>query len=283
MDIRQLKYFIAIVEEGNITKAAERLFMAQPPLTRQLQLMENELGVTLFDRTNKKNILLTPQGRVFLKNARRILYTLDEAIAEVQEYDKIMTKKLSIGTTIYSSDIMLPEIHEGNISHLVNLLKNHTIDIAVSARPFNLEGFHIKELQPDPCVFVASRDFEFTREFITIEEISQIPLLLLNTPDSNSLYREILNEFKKKELRLNISCVCHDSGLLLNLILGNFGATIIPKSMTTHILNKFAHIIPIKNSPWTTIPSLIWRSEGYLSSTLKEFIKTFEFHYSKPF
>ena len=65
MDIRQLKYFVVIAEEGNITKAAERLFMAQPPLSRQLKLMENELGVTLVDRTNKKNILLTPQGRVF--------------------------------------------------------------------------------------------------------------------------------------------------------------------------------------------------------------------------
>ena len=85
MDIRQLKYFLAIAEEGNITKASERLFMAQPPLSRQLKLMENELGVTLFDRTNKKNILLTPQGRVFLKNARKILYNIDEAITEVQE------------------------------------------------------------------------------------------------------------------------------------------------------------------------------------------------------
>jgi DNA-binding transcriptional LysR family regulator len=293
MDIRQLKYFVAIAEEGSITKAADRLFLAQPPLSRQLKLMENELGVTLFNRTNKKNMLLTPQGRVFLKNARRILYNMNEAITEVQELDQHMTEKLSIGTTIYCSEIILPilknlrekysfivpEIYEGNISHLMDLLKNHTIEVVISGRPFNTEGYKTKELPPDTCVFVTSRDFQWTKECISLEEISQIPLILLNTLDSNSLYQRILREFEKKELKLNISCVCHDSGLMLNIILSNFGATIIPRSMVNHVLDKFMRVIPIKDDPWTTSPYLIWRSEGYISSTLKEFIKNFELQY----
>jgi len=290
MDIRQLKYFVVIAEEGNITKAAERLFMAQPPLSRQLKLMENELGVTLVDRTNKKNILLTPQGRVFLKNARRILYNMDEAITEVQELGQHMTKKLSIGTTIYCSEIMLsvlkkfrkkypfiiPEIYEGNISYLMDLLKNHTIELVLSPRPFNTEGYVTKELKPDTCVFVTSQDFEWEKEYISLEEISQIPLLLLNAPDSNSLYQRILNEFEKRELNLNISCISHDSGLLLKMVLSNLGSTIVPRSMINHMLSEFMRVIPIKNAPWAISPNLIWHSEGYISSTLKEFIKNFE-------
>jgi DNA-binding transcriptional LysR family regulator len=290
MDIRQLKYFVVIAEEGSITKAAERLFMAQPPLSRQLQAIEDKLGVTLFNRTNKKSMSLTPQGRIFLKNARRILYTMDEAITEVQEYNLQMSKKLSIGTTIYCSEIMLPvlknfrkkypftipEIHEGNISHLMDLLKNHTIDLVVSARPFNTKGYITKELEPDKCVFVASKDFEWKKEHISLEEISTVPLLLLNAPDSTSLYKKITSEFEKKELKLNVSCLCHDSGLLLKMILSNFGATILPNSMVDNMLGEFMHVIPIKNNPWTTTPNLIWRSEGYISSTLGEFIKTFE-------
>lgn len=290
MDIRQLKYFVAIAEEGNITKAAERLFMAQPPLSRQLKLMEKELGVTLFDRTNKKSLLLTPQGKVFLKNAKRILYKMDEAITEVQECGKHMTAKLSIGTTIYCSEIMLPvlkrfrekhpfiipEIHEGNISNLMSLLENHTVEVVVSAHPLTTEGYTTKELQPDACAFVVSQDFEWEKEYISLEEISKTPLLLLNTPDSNSLYNRILMEFEKRKLNLNISCVCHDSGLLLNLVLSNFGATIVPKSLVNPILNEFMRIIPIQNNPWKTAPFLIWHNEGYISTTLKEFIKEFE-------
>lgn len=269
--------------------------MAQPPLSRQLQAMENELGVTLFNRTNKKNMSLTPQGRIFLKNAKRILYTMDEAITEVQEYNLQMSKKLSIGTTIYCSEIMLPvlkkfrekypfiipEIHEGNISHLMDLLKNHTIDIVVSALPIHTEGYITKELQPDKCVFVASKAFEWIKECISLEEISRVPLLLLNAPDSNSLYKKITSEFERKELKLNVSCVCHDSGLLLKMILNNFGATILPKSMVDNMLGKFMRIITIEDDPWTTTPNLIWRREGYISSTLREFIKTFESQSSK--
>lgn len=289
MDIRQLKYFVAIAEEGNITKAAERLFMSQPPLSRQLKLMENELGVTLFDRTNKKSISLTPQGRVFLKNAKKILYNMDEAITEVQEYGKNMTTRLSIGTTIYCSEIMLPvlkefrekhpfiipEIHEGNISNLMDLLKNHTIELVISARPFSTEGYTTKELEPDTCVFVVPLDFEWDKEFISLENISSVPLLLLNAPDSNSLYKRILMAFEKRKLTLNISCVCHDSGLLLKMVLSNFGATILPKSLVNPMLNEFMRIIPIENDPWKTTPYLIWHSEGYISSTLTKFIKCF--------
>ena len=137
---------------------------------------------------------------------------MDEAITEVQEFGQHMTKKLSIGTTIYCSEIMLrvlkkfrkkypfiiPEIYEGNISYLMSLLKNHTIELVLSPRPFNTEGYVTKELNPDTCVFVTSQDFEWEKEYISLEEISQIPLLLLNAPDSNSLYQKILSEFKKE-------------------------------------------------------------------------------------
>jgi len=286
MDIRQLKYFVTIAEEGNITKAAERLFMAQPPLSRQLKLMEDELGVMLFDRTNKKGMILTPEGRVFLKNARRILYNMDEAVTEVQELGRQMTKRLSIGTTIYCSELVLPvlknfcekypfivpEIHEGNVSHLMDLLKSHKIDLAICSRPFDAEGYVIKKLKQDACVLVASKNFQWTKKRITLEEISQLPLLLLNAPDSNSMYQTILSEFEKRDLKLNISCVCHDSGLLLKMILGNFGATILPESMINEMFIQHMRVIPIKDSPWTMEPNLIWRNEGYISSTLKEFI-----------
>jgi len=286
MDIRQLKYFVTIAEEGNITKAAVRLFMAQPPLSRQLKLMEDELGVMLFDRTNKKGMILTPEGRVFLKNARRILYNMDEAVTEVQELGRQMTKRLSIGTTIYCSELVLPvlknfcekypfivpEIHEGNVSHLMDLLKSHKIDLAICSRPFDAEGYVIKKLKQDACVLVASKNFQWTKKRITLEEISQLPLLLLNAPDSNSMYQTILSEFEKRDLKLNISCVCHDSGLLLKMILGNFGATILPESMINEMFIQHMRVIPIKDSPWTMEPNLIWRNEGYISSTLKEFI-----------
>jgi DNA-binding transcriptional LysR family regulator len=289
MDIRQLKYFVVIAEEGSITKAAVRLFMAQPPLTRQLQLMEAELGVTLFERTNKRNIVLTPPGQLFLEKARMIIQNMDEAMLEIQEFGNKMTKRILIGTTIYCSEIMLPvlkkfceeypwiipEVHEGNISYLIHLLKNRTIEIAITARPLPGEGFAMKKPNPDSCVLVVARDFAWDKTQISLEEISRIPLLLLQTGDDNSLYRRIRDEFDKKKLTINLASECHDSGLLLEMVLNKIGATILPQSMTKNVMLESMRVIPIENNPWTTAPYLIWRQDGYVSTTVKEFIKRF--------
>lgn len=180
----------------------------------------------------------------------------DKIITEVQECGENMTARLSIGTKIYCSEIpvlkkireqypfIIPEIHEGNISNLMKLLNDRTI--------------------------------EWEKESISLEEISQIPLLLLNAPDSNSLYNRILMEFEKRKLKLNISSVCHDSDLLLKMVLNNFGATIVPKSLANPMLTNFIRIIPIEDVPWKTIPYLIWHNKGYISSTVKKFIKEFD-------
>lgn len=65
VELRQLHYFIVIAEELNVTKAAKRLHMAQPPLSRQLKQLENELGLLLFERNNNKRLLLTAEGELF--------------------------------------------------------------------------------------------------------------------------------------------------------------------------------------------------------------------------
>ncbi|GJM70046.1 hypothetical protein HMSSN036_22620 [Paenibacillus macerans] len=87
MDIRQLKYFVAIAEEGKITAAARRLHMAQPPLSKQLKGMEDELGVLLVER-HKRKVSLTPEGEVFYKNAKQLLASFSELVTEMQEMSK---------------------------------------------------------------------------------------------------------------------------------------------------------------------------------------------------
>ena len=72
MEMRQLRYFVAVAEEGNFSAASRSLFVSQPPITRQIQQLEAELGVRLFERT-RKGAVLTPAGRAFLDEARQIL------------------------------------------------------------------------------------------------------------------------------------------------------------------------------------------------------------------
>ncbi len=83
MELRHLRYFVAVAEEQSVTRAAARLHLSQPPLSRHIQSLEAELGAPLFART-PRGVRLLPEGEVFLAHARRILGEVDLAIASVK-------------------------------------------------------------------------------------------------------------------------------------------------------------------------------------------------------
>ncbi len=86
MSLTQIQYFVAVAEEENVTRAARRLHVSQPPLSRQLLKLEGELGAPLFDRAaaGDKRMQLSPEGRAFLQHARRILAEVEAAAQSVK-------------------------------------------------------------------------------------------------------------------------------------------------------------------------------------------------------
>jgi DNA-binding transcriptional LysR family regulator len=109
MDLRHLRYFIAVAEELHFTKAAERLHMAQPPLSRQIRELEEELGVTLLNRT-RRHIELSDAGQVFLEKARQVLLAADSAIVEAQRAQRGEVGKLAVGFFEQAAYTFLPPI-----------------------------------------------------------------------------------------------------------------------------------------------------------------------------
>lgn len=96
MELRHLRYFVAVAESLNFTKAAEKLRLAQPSLTRQIQNLEEEVGVTLLERS-KKHVALTEEGTAFLGDARRVIALAEESIRSVQRLSRGETGQLNIG------------------------------------------------------------------------------------------------------------------------------------------------------------------------------------------
>jgi DNA-binding transcriptional LysR family regulator len=84
MSLAQIRYFVAVAEEGNVGRAARRLCIAQPPVSRQIRSLEDELGSPLFTRT-PRGMELLPAGEVFLDRARKILAAIDEAAAATRD------------------------------------------------------------------------------------------------------------------------------------------------------------------------------------------------------
>lgn len=79
MSLSQIRYFVAVAEEGNVGRAAQRLHVAQPPVSRQIRALEHEIGTPLFERT-PRGMSLLPPGRVFLAHAREVLAAVDRAV-----------------------------------------------------------------------------------------------------------------------------------------------------------------------------------------------------------
>src|SRR5512143_2719226 len=108
MELRHLRYFVAVAEDLNFTRAAAKLHLAQPSLTRQIHNLEEEIGVRLLNRS-KSQVALTQEGRSFLVDARRILVLAEESIVAVQRLSRGETGQLNIAYLSNSDFELLPE------------------------------------------------------------------------------------------------------------------------------------------------------------------------------
>ncbi|MCR8850866.1 LysR family transcriptional regulator [Rossellomorea sp. SC111] len=289
MDIRQLKYFVTIAEEGKITTAAKKLNMAQPPLSRQLKQMEEELGVVLFDRDNK-SLNLTLEGERLLLRAKELLNKLDETMVEVQELRKDASGILSVGSNLYCASLILSKVvdirennpgltfkvWEGETIHLIKMLSKRQIEIAITNSPITEKSISQMPLESDPYVLVLPEKWTWTGSAqCRLEEIIDLPLILLRPNYGLGAYGQIVNEFQRLDLEPNILCECQDLIMLLGLVSSGFGATILPLSLLSlHSLGGL-RVIQLKDQTLISEPKVIWRKNSYLSKAAKEFLKLF--------
>ncbi|WP_416655622.1 LysR family transcriptional regulator [Bacillus amyloliquefaciens] len=290
MDIRQLRYFVTIAQEQKITTAAKKLHMAQPPLSRQLKQLEEELGVILFDRNKKKQMTLTYEGNVFLKRAKEILHKFEDAIIEVQELKEEAAGPLAVGSTIYCAALMLEKVSqmkeryphltfniwEDEPVSLLELLESRQIDAAVTTTLIKSDGIESKELEDIPCVLVLSEHTKrLCGETIKLKDIASLPLILLRTVNGRGVYDQVLHVCEQYGLDLQVVCECHDSATLLSLVSSGFGATILPLTMIPVHMRSHVKTVAIEDNPFVMTPAVIWRKDSYLPKPVKQFLQLF--------
>lgn len=109
MDLRRLRYFVAVAEEQSFTSAAQRLHIAQPPLSSQIKQLETELAVRLFDRTSR-GVRLTEAGQLLLEEARRLLSQVEQTERAVRRAGNGEVGRITLGFVPSASNEMLPEL-----------------------------------------------------------------------------------------------------------------------------------------------------------------------------
>lgn len=286
MTLKQLKYFTAIAEERQITAAAQKLHLAQPPLSYQLASLEDELGVRLVKR-GPRGVELTDAGELFYRRAKQILDMAASAAHEAENCGKGMRGVLSIGA-VSSSGGVVPgpamlaftgdypevrfEIHEGNTFAILSMLEKGIVDLGVVRTPFQSERFHCRYSALEPMAAVMTEDHACGGENgVLLSELEEQPLIIYRRFET--LIRET---FAGEGLNPYFCCLNDDARTTYTWAMKGFGVGIIPRSALTVLNPRNLICRNILCERLMTRIAVIWEKERYLSPLARRFVDLFE-------
>ncbi len=280
MDFKQLEYFKVITDAGSISEGARRLHMSQPPLSLQMKTLEEELGVTLFQRDNRR-LSLTEAGKILYQHASNMLDLRDSAVTETINAGRIQT--LRIGITSTTLPIMMPflhelrrsskhirfEIYDANTFTLNDLLSRRIIEIAILRSPVSLVNMESLVIRKEDMFLTSALPLPAS---LSLEEVVRYPLVIYRR------YHDlIISAFSAHHLTPNILCTCDDARTALEFVSGGYGAAIFPDSMRSSC--KSLHVSPITSDELKTKILLVYPSRQKAPLT-EELIAVIQNHYS---
>ncbi|MFW6502247.1 LysR family transcriptional regulator [Acinetobacter baumannii] len=262
MDIRQMKYFIAVADELNFTKAAEKLFIAQPPLSRAIQNLEEELGVSLLVR-NTRSIELTVAGKYFYENAKKIIQSeihLKKMTQQIGGADNTLRIGF-IGSAIYSELADCIKQHRLNHSEIaihvevintiqqIEKLKAGKIDIGIGSIKTidaEIESFVLKEEKLYVAFYKEHHFNEQNRESLRLEDIVDEQLILFPDSAQPNYLSNVLDIFAVKMISPSqLQAPVRDVQSALGLVLAGFGISLVNESVAK-IYSKDLIFLPLE-------------------------------------
>jgi LysR family transcriptional regulator, benzoate and cis,cis-muconate-responsive activator of ben and cat genes len=210
-----LRYFVAVAEMENVSRAALKLHVSQPALSRQIRDLEDELGFSLLQRT-AKSVRLTDAGRAFLDNARALLQNADEAVTKARAVATAEPTELHIGYTPEPTVAILPNtlrtfqvampnvhvrLHDWNIQNILDGIRDGRLQLGLIVPPTKASALHdlrFEELfHVRVCVIVAPQHRFARRRAIPITEVATEPLIGLTREDYPGYYDHVSIIFSK--------------------------------------------------------------------------------------
>lgn len=249
MELRHLRYFVAVAEEGHVTRAAKRLGMQQPPLSQQIHALERELGAQLFTR-KPRGVELTEAGRALLVDARAILAHVDHALAATRRTARGEQGKLAIGFT--SSTPFHPlvprvvrafrEAHprvalsmeEGGSPELVEGLRNDRLDaVFVRTDVGNTEGLAIETLLREAMVVALPRSHPLARggAALALKSLARETFIVYRRGSGPGLYEAILSACRAAGFNARVGQEAPRVVSTLNFVAAGLGVSVVPASL----------------------------------------------------
>ncbi|WP_247747124.1 LysR family transcriptional regulator [Alkalihalobacillus sp. BA299] len=264
IEIRQLKYFIAVAEELHFSNAAKRLNMAQPPLSQQIKNLEIEIGVPLLQRT-KRHVELTEAGEAFLKRAYAIVNSLDFAKEEATRVHNGEYGQLIVGFTGSVTYDLLPNIicsyqerhpnvnivlKQLTLTEQIKALHNKKIHVGILVSPIDSSFLKIEELRKETFVAVLPKTHPLanSRKKIDAENLSKYPFIVTPRKIGPAFYDATISYFHRSGFSPTISQEAHELHTIVSLVSFGMGVALLPSSIIKTINHPGIVFKELKNS-----------------------------------
>jgi DNA-binding transcriptional LysR family regulator len=234
--LRQLEYFVAVGEAGSIAKASEQVNVSPPSISASIAQLEAEFGIELFVRKHSHGLSLTPGGRVFLKEARRLLSDADALHDVAGDISDKVRGPLSIGCLLTFAQLVLPALRrsfekqhpdvrirqfERNQSQLLEMLLRGEIDVALTYDLEVSQDIAFEPLMPLPPYVMLPEGHRLSgRDIVMPEDLANDRMILLDLPFSREYF---LSAFRDKGIRPNIAERTSDIAMMRSMVANGFG------------------------------------------------------------
>ena len=248
MELRHLRYFVAVAEELHFTRAAERLHIGQPPLSHAIQVLEADIGAQLFERS-KRWVRLTEAGKLFLDDARRILALADQAVETARRAARGEAGELRIGFT-YSTPLtpLFAEVinryrhhfplvtltlHEMATLRQLEAIGQRTLDLGF-VRPPEVavpNGVQLTPLREDPLMVVLPEWHPLAaKPALAISELAELPFVMYPPGGGTGIYPQIFRLCRAAGFVPRVGQTAGEASTIIGLVAAGSGVSLLPSS-----------------------------------------------------
>ncbi|MGO2533203.1 LysR family transcriptional regulator [Arthrobacter rhombi] len=287
MEIRQLRYFIAVAEEMHFNRAAARLHIAQPALSQQIQRLERELKTTLFARTTR-SVELTETGKVLLVAARRVITESEDALRSIEQAVEGRTGTLRVGFVGSAALNLIPrivpplrqmypdlelELHELTTEQQLSSLDAGNLDVGIVRDVESRPGITARELTREPLVVALPEDHPLAGQTtLALTDLSEAGFVVFPRQQVSRLYDVISALCLQAGFRMRVAQEAVQFPTILGLVAAKTGIAVVPEGMRALQLSGLSYV-PLADEAATSTISLIVTTERSGTPLIRRFIE----------
>lgn len=286
IELRHLRYFIAVAEELHFGRAAARLNISQPPLSQQIQILEQQVGARLLARTNR-SVSLTAAGRQFLADSRQILSLVDEAAARAERLHLGETGELRIGFTSSAPFISAvsetlssfrrhyPDVHiqtrEINTHEQIAPLNEGSLDLGLMRNTQLPDTLAWQVILREPLLAMIPRDHPLaSQSTVSLSALAKEPFVFFDPHVGTGLYDDILGLMRRYGLAPMITQEVGEAMTIIGLVSAGLGVSILPASFKRVQLSEMRWV-PIAQEDAISEMWLVWPKHHEQSNAAQRF------------